>query len=474
MTELKIKDEDLSFSGRESNKDLNFRLWNKSKHAQYFTPNELAETIFEMLKPIVHPDYFKELSVLDPTCGSGRLLVPWKKSGAQVIGIELDKQAGEVAKRVLGKESIRIGDILDYQSVLECFDIVVSNPPYGLSWNTKEKGLDFSCECYGGSIESQSAVIVKDTPIDQHCQNFLDYQKARVTPQSYKRMECVIRVHLLPFCEEHHMRKLTQITPWLIEKYVGARSEKLKDSSVNYELGVIKNLLNKAVEWNCLTLNPGSKVKFLKVRDQKPPRYLSQDEINVLLAVCKGQLKIMVLIGLYAGLRSGEICQLEWQDIDLAKKLLRVANDETRTTKSKKTRYIPMNDVLIQVLEAFKDSQQNPEGRLFIRKSKQPMDVNAFWWSLHGAYKKASIQGAHVHTLRHTFASHLVMNGVDLYTVSKLLGHSKVQTTQIYAHLAQDHLRHSVNKLPDFGHPMDTKPLDTLEKSSSFSQLQKI
>ena len=143
MAEPMNKEEDLSFSGRESNKDLkNFRLWGKSKHQQYFTPNDLCETIFEMLKPIVHPDHFDQLSVLDPTCGSGRLLLPWKKAGAQVIGIELDKEAGEVAKRVLGKESIRIGDILDYQSVLDRFDIAVSNPPYGLSWNTQEKGLN--------------------------------------------------------------------------------------------------------------------------------------------------------------------------------------------------------------------------------------------------------------------------------------------------------------------------------------------
>ena len=84
------------------------------------------------------------------------------------------------------------------------------------------------------------------------------------------------------------------------------------------------------------------------------------------------------------------------------------------------------------------------------------MTVNIFWNNLHKAYEKAEIEGATVHTLRHTFASHLVMQGVDLYTVSKLLGHSEIQTTQIYAHLAPDHLRAAITNLPDFSPLRDT------------------
>jgi site-specific recombinase XerD len=61
--------------------------------------------------------------------------------------------------------------------------------------------------------------------------------------------------------------------------------------------------------------------------------------------------------------------------------------------------------------------------------------------------EKAGLEGVGVHTLRHTFASHLVMAGVDLATVQKLLGHSSITTTMIYAHLAPDHLRAAVEKL---------------------------
>lgn len=297
---------------------------------------------------------------------------------------------------------------------------------------------------------------LKDSTVEQHCQNFLEYQKARVTQQTYKRMGSVLRVNFIPFMQEHHTQKLTQITPWVIEKYLSFRAEQLKDSSANYELGVIKNLLTKAVEWNCLTLNPASKVKFLKVRDQKPPRFLSLDEVNALLAVCKGQLYFMVVIALNTGMRSSEVCQLEWPDIDLDKKIIAVVNDGVRTTKSKKTRHIPVKDELSSLLKTYKENHGAESGRLFVRKSGKLMDVVSYWCMLKRAYVKTGITGAHVHTLRHTFASHLVMNGVDLYTVAKLLGHSKPQTTQIYAHLAPEHLRSAIAHLPCFSHPKDT------------------
>jgi len=155
-----IREEDLYYKGRASNRELkNFRLWGKSKHQQYFTPLELSEVIFSMLKPAIADHQMQYITVLDPTCGSGRLLLPWKKAGAQVLGIELDKDVAEVAKRLLGKEQVRVGDILDYALHLENFNIAVCNPPYGIYWQIEEKGLDFDCASYGGSIESQSAVI---------------------------------------------------------------------------------------------------------------------------------------------------------------------------------------------------------------------------------------------------------------------------------------------------------------------------
>lgn len=154
----KQTNEDLEYSGRKANVNLNFRLFGKSKHQQYYTPIELSKTIFEMLLPMIKQD-IKDISILDPTCGSGRLLVPWKKANASVLGIELDKESAKVAKRLIGKENVRVGDILDYEKHLEDFSLVLTNPPYGIYWNIKDRDFSFDSECYGGSVESQAATI---------------------------------------------------------------------------------------------------------------------------------------------------------------------------------------------------------------------------------------------------------------------------------------------------------------------------
>jgi len=161
--------EDLLYKGRESNKKLgNFRLFGKSKHQQYFTPLILSETICKMLLPAIEKDELKNLAVIDPTCGSGRLLHSWKKIGANVIGIELDKDTGQIAKKLIGKENIRIGDLLDYADKLNDFDIAVTNPPYGIWWETKDCSFSFESECYGKRIESQTAALEITTQALKH------------------------------------------------------------------------------------------------------------------------------------------------------------------------------------------------------------------------------------------------------------------------------------------------------------------
>lgn len=136
---------DIEYSGRKANTELdNFKLLGKSKHQQYFTSNELAETIYKMLEPMLDPrGKMSDLSVIDPTCGSGRLLLPWKRAGARVMGIELDSEAASAAKRLIGKDNLRVGDILDYAEHLRGFNIAVTNPPYSIWWDISGRRLSF-------------------------------------------------------------------------------------------------------------------------------------------------------------------------------------------------------------------------------------------------------------------------------------------------------------------------------------------
>jgi hypothetical protein len=151
--------EDLAYKGREANHDLSFRRWSQSKHAQYFTPLEVANAIYTGLKRKITE--IEKIWVLDPAAGSGRLLIPWKRAGAHVVGIELDEETGKVLKHNIGSKNLRIGDILKYAPYFgnNGFDLVITNPPFGITWNTE--GVDFCFETahYGGRIESQSATM---------------------------------------------------------------------------------------------------------------------------------------------------------------------------------------------------------------------------------------------------------------------------------------------------------------------------
>lgn len=148
-----------AYAGREANHLVSFRQFNASKHAQYFTPNWLAELLCEVLQPFVPPRGPGDLAVLDPTCGSGRLLAPWKRVGATVLGIELDELAADHARFALGTTNVRTGDILDYRNLVRGFSLVVTNPPYGIWWTPPDPGELWACETSGGKIESQGATL---------------------------------------------------------------------------------------------------------------------------------------------------------------------------------------------------------------------------------------------------------------------------------------------------------------------------
>jgi len=148
-----------AYAGRDANHALGFRQFSASKHAQYFTPAWLAELLCEVLQPLVPPRGPSDLAVLDPTCGSGRLLEPWKRIGATVLGIELDELAADHARFALGTTNVRTGDILDYRHLLKGFSLVLTNPPYGLWWTPPDPGELWACETSGGKIESQGATL---------------------------------------------------------------------------------------------------------------------------------------------------------------------------------------------------------------------------------------------------------------------------------------------------------------------------
>jgi integrase len=155
-------------------------------------------------------------------------------------------------------------------------------------------------------------------------------------------------------------------------------------------------------------------------------------------------MKPMVVLSLNTGMRQGEVFNLKWQDCDFQQGDITVSG---ATAKSGRTRHVPMNSTVRETLSAWREqvNPADPSAFVFPGANRTRLDnVKTSWANL---LKEAGITVFRWHDMRHTFASRLVMGGVDLYIVSRLLGHSSFQMTQRYAHLAPRQMQDAVEKL---------------------------
>ena len=216
-----------------------------------------------------------------------------------------------------------------------------------------------------------------------------------------------------------------------------------KASTINTELNTIKAALNRAVALGYLPRNPCREVKKLKT-PRKQVRFLSSDEVRKLLEAGNGRMRPIVETFLYTGLRRDELTNLTWADVDLQRRVVAVQAKDGWHPKDYEVRHIPMAPRLHELLKSL-PRKDNPW--VFSTSNDGPHLGHILSRDFRKLLKFCGIKGASLHTLRHTFASHLVMKGTDVYTVQKLLGHSSIKTTEIYAHLAPDFLKAAVQKL---------------------------
>jgi len=290
------------------------------------------------------------------------------------------------------------------------------------------------------SIKGKSSKLI-DVKLQAFIKEYLSYSETNKRPRSY-RIDKYALTNLFDYIK---VANIKDFTPRHIEEYKTERAKKIKPVSVNREIQTIKAMFNKAVEWKYLSESPAKSVKYIK-QSVKPPRFLSKEEIKALLEAASGYQKDMIMIALYTGFRISEVLNLQWSDVDFTKNLISVNPKHDFTPKDYEFRAIPINAQLKAYLLKLKLSEAK-DSDYIVPKTIIP---NTIWVAFNKLFKKAGIKTASFHTLRHTFASHLVISGISLYTVSQLLGHSKIETTMIYAHLSKDHLKHSVDIL-NFG-----------------------
>lgn len=232
---------------------------------------------------------------------------------------------------------------------------------------------------------------------------------------------------------------LVCIVPSDIENYKTSRvNEQVKPVTVNIEFRAIKAAFNKAVQWKYLKENPAKTVKSLTV--QRKIRFLTDYEAEQLLDACDDHIRPVILTFLYTGMRLGELLNLTWREVNFKNQEISIRANDKWNTKNNRERVIPLHPNIAKVLKTITVKT----GSIFKTMSGNKLDQTTLEEKFRAAVKRAKIEHCRIHDLRHTFASHLAQKGVDLYRISKLLGHTSIKTTEIYAHLVKSDLVNSV------------------------------
>jgi len=227
------------------------------------------------------------------------------------------------------------------------------------------------------------------------------------------------------------------------------RSGGVQPASIARYMASLRSFYRFLLSEETLSSDPSTLLRSPR-KAEKLPRYLTVEEVSRLLTAVGTfksrniRLRAMLELMYAAGLRVSELTGVRLDAIDLKVGYVRVLG------KGGKERVVPIGERARLAVQGYLG--QRPETpasvkTLFVSDRKRAMSPVQFWRLIRMAAKKAGIQKTvSPHTLRHSFASHLVQNGADLRAVQEMLGHSSIATTQIYTHVGQSHLQEAHKK----------------------------
>jgi integrase len=273
-------------------------------------------------------------------------------------------------------------------------------------------------------VKSASEITTADL-----LKRFKTHQKAHLRPTTFVRLDGILETlkAALPALAK-------EITRRTVADYILERSETVSAGTVAKEFATLRHALQLAVEWELLIVNPAQGAKLPKQSEGRT-RYLSPTEFKAALEAAPDWMRGPMALAAFTGMRRGEILGLCWKDVDLDGQRVYLTE-----TKNGTLRVLTLNQLAVQVLQSLPVGE--PAQLVF-------PEVNAAHLSVYTrrVFASVGIEDASFHSLRHTAASWLVMEGVDLYAVGRILGHKTPRMTQRYAHLSPGYMAAAVNKL---------------------------
>lgn len=301
--------------------------------------------------------------------------------------------------------------------------------------------------------------------------------KESMTLNSYNDYRGVIDKYIRPSFDRYDLKSITLSH---IERFrFSLIDQKIGKARVNFILKVLKMIFKYAQLLSYIIQNPTNNLKLCRL-EHRDITYWSLEECKQFLTLIEDDhYKYLYIIALNTGMRLGELLGLKWDAIDLSESRIAVKRTMTRaglqeTTKSKKVRYIPMTSLVKNCFEVL-NTKSTIQSFVFTNPKGEQVSYEHFTFRIFNPLlKKLNMRKIRFHDLRTTFASNFCMTNGNIYSLSKLLGHSSVEITQKrYAFLNDQFLKDELSNFeiaPDnytFSAPSKLRLLKTSENSAS-------
>lgn len=269
-------------------------------------------------------------------------------------------------------------------------------------------------------------IFVASALFDDHLERYLTWHRSEF-PDSHYRVSQIAEQHFGDF----RGRALSQIQSTDIERWKAARISIVSRGSVAKELRTLNAVLEKAVTWGEIERNPAAAVEAPKDLESEPIHWYSRAELVKLYGRHNGQVWRLLA---NTGLRRTEALHLKVPRVNLSDGHIDVVSTAAARTKSGRWRRVPLSPAGSEAAAALID-RYGHTGYVLPRITPESLSRNFLC-----NCKSLALAGS-LHSLRHTYAAHLVMAGVPLRTLQVLMGHASFKTTERYAHIGEDHLR---------------------------------
>jgi integrase len=268
-----------------------------------------------------------------------------------------------------------------------------------------------------GALEKAKPLIPKDPPLVLIMPLYYEHAKGLRSPSTAKHHAD----RIMPWLKQKRCSEVEEVIAAIVKDL----SPAYKPATINRSIGAITKALTLAWKAGTITENYGLKVERLP-EDNKREVFLTVDQVRQLGEASSLQVKTAIWTALLTGARRGEICKIRAEDIGPDTIAIPKAN-----TKTNQSRTVPIVPAL----------------RPHLKNLPLQIDYEGVKSGFRRARIKVGLPHVHFHDLRHSCASILIGLGVDLYTVSKILGHASIASTERYSHLQVGQQRKALNKL---------------------------